>query len=346
MASVKSFRFPTSVIMAAQPTFAYAREPVIARMPDGTLLSLSLTGGPKEPDDGNVVGVVRSEDNGYTWSAPEVLFAHSRRACWAPEMYVDGDAVCILVHTYSAESRYRELIAYQSFSYDSGKTWSQPRSLPSGLSNLVFRQRVVLRNGTWVFPVYWQACENAWDWVKTPVEDSLTVQWPKRSGVVISHDQGESFSLHGELKDTVLLWENNVVELSDGKLVMLMRAERAGVLYRSESIDSGKTWSKAMPSDIPNPNSKIILLRYGEKIILFHNPSTLQSKLDFSARKPLSMWVSHDDMATWKHKIVLTEEPMFYPHVVVDKKEKKFLVACENAETHYLVRVPFETIGV
>ena len=40
------------------------------------------------------------------------------------------------------------------------------------------------------------------------------------------------------------LWENNIAEYENGKLVMLMRAEFTGYLYRSFSDDYGKTWSK------------------------------------------------------------------------------------------------------
>ena len=40
--------------------------------------------------------------------------------------------------------------------------------------------------------MYWQECNAAWDWVKEPVEDSLSMKWPKRAGAVISTDQGEN----------------------------------------------------------------------------------------------------------------------------------------------------------
>ena len=53
----------------------YAREPVIRRMKDGTLICLVLTGGPKEPANDNVVKIMRSSDDGKTWSEPEILFA-------------------------------------------------------------------------------------------------------------------------------------------------------------------------------------------------------------------------------------------------------------------------------
>ena len=147
------FHYPVTVILTSDEQFGYAREPIIQRMPDGSIVCLTLTGGPTEPHKTNVVGVVRSEDDGKSWSRHTTLFQHSERACWAPEMYVEGDVVCVLVHTYNSECRYRELIVYQSFSYDSGKTWTEPKSLPSGITNYCFRKRCVLKNGNWIFPV-------------------------------------------------------------------------------------------------------------------------------------------------------------------------------------------------
>ena len=101
------------ISLTSDEQFGYAREPIIQRMPDGSIVCLTLTGGPTEPHKTNVVGVVRSEDDGKSWSRHTTLFQHSERACWAPEMYVEGDVVCVLVHTYNSECRYRELIVFR-----------------------------------------------------------------------------------------------------------------------------------------------------------------------------------------------------------------------------------------
>ena len=84
------FHYPVTVILTSDEQFGYAREPIIQRMPDGSIVCLTLTGGPTEPHKTNVVGVVRSEDDGKSWSRHTTLFQHSERACWAPEMYVEG----------------------------------------------------------------------------------------------------------------------------------------------------------------------------------------------------------------------------------------------------------------
>lgn len=58
--------------IADRPFFVFGREPVLAKMPDGSLICTALTGGPREPDNDNAVTVVRSTDGGRTWDAPRL----------------------------------------------------------------------------------------------------------------------------------------------------------------------------------------------------------------------------------------------------------------------------------
>jgi predicted neuraminidase len=335
------FHFPNGLIMDAGPRFGYAREPVIGRMPDGSLISFALSGGPREPDNQNVVLVTRSRDDGVTWTAPEIAFQHGARGVWATELFVDGALPMLFVHTYDAACRYRELQTYVSRTTDSGLTWSEPESLPSGMRGISVRRGIVLSNGDWLFPVYWQETHGAWDWVKTQVENDIGMQWPKHCGVMISSDKGESFRLAGDVSADWPLWENAVAEYAPGKMLMLIRAERSGVLYESRSEDYGRSWCPARPTGIPNPGAKIALFFLRDRLVLIHNPS----RLGVSAhrfRTPLALWTSLDAGDTWQERVLLASgEPMFYPHPLVHHGAQQLEIACENDRRHYLVRVPF-----
>lgn len=84
----------------------------------------------------------------------------------------------------------------------------------------------MLSNGAWVFPIYWQECCGAWDWKLHSVpNDGIDENWPFRCGVLRTEDNGKSFHIEGYLKAQTPLWENNIAEYENGKLVMLMRAE-------------------------------------------------------------------------------------------------------------------------
>ncbi|MBN2296779.1 MAG: exo-alpha-sialidase [Pirellulales bacterium] len=109
----------------------------------------------------------------------------------------------------------------------------------------------------------------------------LPAHWKDKSvnyvGVLEPNNDFTSFVRYGKIAaEGILLFENTIANLSDGKLAMLIRGEgKENVcLWRADSRDGGKTWSEPYVTDIPNPGSKprIINLPDG-RIVLFHNPN-------------------------------------------------------------------------
>ena len=125
---------------------------------------------------------------------------------------------------------------------------------------------------------------------------------------------------------------------------MLIRADRTGCLYRSESIDRARTWTQPVATDIPNPGSKFRLFRLGDgRIVLVHNPNAMtkhpNSKHQATCnRNPLALWVSDDDMATWGYQRVLTSFPgmLAYPDGVVDESEE-YVHFCIDYNRHDVI---------
>jgi|ACXJ01.1.fsa_nt_gi hypothetical protein len=57
-----------------------------------------------------------------------------------------------------------------------------------------------------------------------------------------------------------------------GQLLSFLRS-RSGYLFRSESVDRGRTWSRAVPTNIPNPNSRISITSIDSKeLLMVYNP--------------------------------------------------------------------------
>lgn len=190
--------------------YGYAREPVFRRMPDGSFICVSLSGGPFEPQNNNVVLVTRSRDDGDTWSEPEVLFSHSARGCWSTEIFTAGEAPMLVVQTYNCETNYREIQTFRSYTSDSGKTWTLPKSFPCGVDNISVRQGIVLSNGDWLFPVYWQETfKGGFDW------NVPGTSYTARCGVAVSRDKGETYARFGYLYNKndpeSEYWEPNAV---------------------------------------------------------------------------------------------------------------------------------------
>ena len=68
------FAYPVSTMFRAEEPFLFGREPTPRRMPDGSIVSLLYTGGTQEPHPDDITTVIRSTDDGATWSKPELLF--------------------------------------------------------------------------------------------------------------------------------------------------------------------------------------------------------------------------------------------------------------------------------
>ena len=111
----QGFYFDCSLILDSADGWGYAREPVLAVMPDGSLLCTLLSGGPLEPDNRNVTLAVRSFDAGRTWTEPEVLFYHRSRAAYTTEIFtgvICADVRCGVpvpgnLHVYVRHKRLR-----------------------------------------------------------------------------------------------------------------------------------------------------------------------------------------------------------------------------------------------
>lgn len=326
----------------------FGREPIIRRMKDGRIVCTFLTGGPREPDNANVVKLAYSDDDGRTWSEPETIHAHGCRAVWCTELFNEGEFPFLVVMTYNADCQYRELQPFFSFSRDDGRTWEEPVSIPGGLSGTTLRQGIVMSNGEWLFPMYWQEVVGHFDWTKGgwPQDNENGIApWHFCCGVTVSSDQGKTFQRYGYLADKLHLWEPNCIELEPGHIVMLMRDNANAYLRRSDSYDYGRTWSEMQVTDLPNPNTKVTLLKVNGKTLLINNFSTA---LGWAGRCQLGIWVSSDNMQTWETKLPIAppEERFFYPHAFADDAQQMLYVAYENARQHYLCRIPYAELGL
>ena len=202
-------------------------------------------------------------------------------------------------------------------------------------------RRAFIRNlyvatwGTWYLPL--QTYDIADDAVLSPLEDGTFQRG--MNGVLISTDEGAQWSLSDLIGPQPGWNENNLVELADGRLVMLCRADGTGELKRSESVARGRTWSPWAASGIPNPGSKFRLHRLRDgRILLLHNPNPAPR-----GRNPLALWISDDDMATWGYQRVITDFPglLSYPDGFVTDDEQ-FVHFAFDYNRHDLIAVSSE----
>ena len=95
------------------------------------------------------------------------------------------------------------------------------------------------------------------------------------------------------------LLEPTWIQLKDGRIVILTRAELGGFLWRAESRNNGQTWTDAWQTDIPNPTSLASLVRLPDgRIALVHNANGGVVG-EAAARDPMSVWISDDELDIW-----------------------------------------------
>ena len=249
----------------------------MARTPDGRLLWCVV--GP-EFQASSAAAVVRcelyaSDDEGRTWKFERTILRGA-----AKEMSgVLATGISALVTTAS-----KKIILFGAFfggysadhdpaksrnegftmeSSDSGRTWSEPRLLPTGERYLSSVLSASLHSsGRIIFPFGFLTPHHGKFAVSAIYSDDDGEHW-RRSGSVLESEGGgfESGAC-----------EPSVVELPDGRLWMLMRVQ-TGVQWESFSADRGETWEKARPSRLLSSNSPAVLCRLstGQVAVAWNN---------------------------------------------------------------------------
>lgn len=320
----------------------YAREPVLAKMPDGKLVCAFLSGGVTEPHNKNVVLYKKSYDNGKTWTDTQVLFKHSCRGLWATEIFTDCDTPFMVITMYDALCPFKAMQSFISYTHDSGETWEYPTAADPSMFNTSIRQGVRLSNGDIIFPTYFlMPTHNFYFNIEDRYNDK---KWWSGidSGVAVSilHDNSNTFNRYGQIAIKGRhLWEPSVVEAEDGHIIMFVRENNTGFLGRADSYDNGKTWGEYRVTDLPNPSSKITALNIKGKILLISN-------FNLKERKNLEIWQSTDNGKSFSKLMALDDEDKFfcYPHAIDDKENNCILIAYENYTQHYLAKIDYSEL--
>lgn len=325
-------------------TYRLAVGVVLAQAPNGDLLLAWTTGADKEPADDNCAVLSRSTDGGRTWTEPRLLVP-SREGMQGviTNMYRTRDNKMVIYGAHlPPQMKYTQWHYFCMVSEDSGHTWSDPEpfllrgghgSLGQGEIPLTLPDGRALYVGHWYRkrerPLVAPAAELAHATTLEQAE-AMPEGEGRKAGSFASHLQGiqayaaphdhsTRFEPLGFVFDRPLgLIEPTTIRLSDGTIAVLMRADWGGYLWRTDSHDNGRTWSKAYQTEIPNPSSMVDLVRLADgRIALIHNP--VGGKVGERARRdPLAVWVSDDEMKTWSIKAnVIAGGALAYPDSIV-----------------------------
>ena len=218
--------------------------PALCRAANGDLLLAYATNWQPIPPAGGCVKLMRSSDDGKTWTAPRIIVPPKDPKKWSVHMWSglhrmrDGSLIL-----YYGQNRSEEVTeAYVIRSTDHGKTWSRPVRLAD--------EKVTWDGKTLRVPF----AEGFGRGVFAPNGDFLAPIGARREGgfggtkasaFVRSSDGGKTwgpleFIATGNMKFS----ETTLGRAADGGLIAIIRCDtRRRQLWQSVSRDNGRTWS-------------------------------------------------------------------------------------------------------
>jgi sialidase-1 len=249
-----------------------------------------------------------SKDGGHTWGNKYTLVENDG-GCNVMEVnflrLTKGDLALFHLQKNSESTDCRIMMR---ISADEGKTWGNPKQLsPSGkYTGLTNGRSIRLRSGR----ILLEAWEGGYCFC------------------VLSDDDGETWRDSQRIKPAGgECYENACIELTDGKVLMLMRTELGGQ-FKSISSDGGISWSGPFATTLTGTAAPVSISRIpktGDLLAVWtHNPGAKK-------RNPLSSAISKDEGETWENFRNLEDAPddeWAYP--AVTWVEKRALITYFN----------------
>lgn len=255
-------------------------------------------GGSKEGADDVAIWCAKRKNE--VWGSPIKVAAQEGIPHWNPVLFETNGTVNLYYKIGQTIPKWQTMVIS---SVDGGETWSKPAQLVKddfGGRGPVKNKPIVLSNGAWVAPAsiehkIWQAFVD--------ISYDNGTNWEKSMLVPFETKAGEG----GLIQPTV--WESKESEVH-----MMLRSSE-GYIYRSDSLDYGRTWCQAYPTNLPNNNSGIDLacLQNGMLAIVYNPVGE-----NWGSRTPLILSLSLDNGKTWGHDFVLEnkEGEYSYPAIV------------------------------
>lgn len=259
------------------------------------------------------VGIWLSYRQAGRWSPPEQIVKVSQEAHWNPVLFVDDGTVYLFFKVGASPQTWR---TYWMRCSAQELHWSNAQELVPGDvggRGPVKNKPIKLANGDWLAPASIET-DTAWTcFVDRSCDGGIT--W-RRSKPISQQKStpasGDSNTLTGGGIIQPTLWR------SDDNHVHMLTRSTAGRIYRADSHDSGYTWSSAYPTEMPNNNSGIDLVRLNDnRLILAYNPVSE----NWGPRTPLKLTVSSDNGVTWQDCFVLEDEAGEYSYPAIVKTD-------------------------
>lgn len=334
-----------AVFVSGTEGYKSFRIPAIIKAKNGDLLAFCEGRVNNAGDFGNIKIVLkRSNDDGKTWSALQIVASNDTLQAGSPAPVVDltdtrfpDGRIFLFYNTGNGhEMELRKGKSHRDVFYktstDNGKTWSEATDITLQV-NRIYQPQI---NPLWNFKEDWRTYAN------TPGH-ALQFHEGKYKGriyVAANHSSGDpkselkDYQAHGyytddhgatfHLSETVPFEgsnESTAAQLSSNFLMMNSRNQTGKYRIVSLSKNGGETWDTTfVDHNLPDPICEGSLLNIGTKkgkaILAFCN------NIDKNRRDSLSLRISFDEGRTWKKKMLIESKNTGYSDIVKVSRKK------------------------
>ncbi|MCA9504463.1 MAG: sialidase family protein [Myxococcota bacterium] len=285
--------------------FAQCHAPTLVARPDGRIRVAFFAGTFESHADVGIWSTTGSigADDASRFEPPRRIARVGDAPHWNPVLFALDDTGDRLVLHFKVGASIRRWQTFQQSSEDGGASWSEARPLvpgDRGGRGAVRTKPMRLASGDWLAGASLEA-PRRWTSFFDRSPDGIG-GWQATPAVPMDARAGK-----GLIQPA--LWASR-----PGRVHALFRSA-VGRIFRSDSEDDGRSWSCAAPTDLPNNNSGLDVVRLGDgRLVLACNPVGRNR----GARTPLSLLVSRDEGATWPGRIDLETGPgeFSYPAIV------------------------------
>jgi predicted neuraminidase len=327
----------------------------IERLQDGTLACLWFGGTLEGKADISIYGSVLLP-GAAGWSASARLSDDPDRSEQNPVLWRDGAGSWHLFHTAQPSGNQDEcVVRVRPIAFDGTLQGGTPRDLSLPKGSFIRGRFVQRKDGAWMMPVFRCISRPGQRW--TGSHDT--------AAVAISKDDGQTWDLR-EVPGSIGSVHMTIVPLDGDHMVAFYRRRQSDFVHRSESLDGGFTWSVPAPTDVPNNNSSINVIRLRDgRLAMVCNPISAAHSADRRAslydeieegddrpdatggcapiwgvpRAPLTLCISTDGGRTWPLRRVIDDSPgSCLSNSSVDGRNKElsypYLLEGEGGELH------------
>lgn len=269
--------------------FANSHASNLLFLPNGDLLCTWFSGSREGASDVAIV-LSRLNKGSKQWKKPIVVARDARYSFQNPVLFHAPDGKLWLFHTAQLASKGQaNSIIEVMTSMDQGYNWTKTKPLFTEPGSYD-RHPLVVAGKEWIMPMYF-----------TPSHGIVAGAENNYSAMKITSDSGVHWK-QCDVPQSEGLVQPSVLQLAPHKFIAFFRSRFADWIYKSESLD-GCTWSRPVPTQLPNNNASIqaALLRNGHIVVAFNNvhAASKRSKPTTAERKPLSVALSVDGGKTW-----------------------------------------------